>query len=91
MVKDILNNGRHFLQTQFGILDRLYLYREWNVVSEVDQIAFCLEWKNPPSKLITLHVVADKVRTKLLCLVVTKKNTVQTLDLSVIKQKLKRK
>ena len=63
MVKDIPHDGRHLLQTQFGVLDRLYPTRELNVVPEVVQTALRFEFKNAPSKAITLHPVASKDRT----------------------------
>ncbi len=63
MVKDILHHGRHLLQTQFGVLDRLYPTWELNVVPEVDQTALCSEFENAPSKTITLHALAAKVET----------------------------
>lgn len=63
MIKDNPNDGRHFLQTQFGVLDRLYPTEELIVVPEVDQIALRSDFENAPSKRITLHAVAAKVGT----------------------------
>lgn len=61
--KNIPHDGRHLLQTRFGVLDWLYPTRELNVVPEVDLIALRSEFENTPSKAITLHTVAAKVRT----------------------------
>ncbi len=63
MVKDIPHDRPHLLQTQFGVLDRLYSNGELNVVPEVDQTALCSKFENAPSKAITLHAVATKVGT----------------------------
>ncbi len=63
MVKDIPNDRRHLLQTQFSVLDRLYPTWELNVIPEVDQTALRSEFENASSKAITLHVGAAKVGT----------------------------
>ena len=63
MIKSIPHDGRHLLQTRFGVLDRLYPTGELNVVPEVDQIALRSDFENAPSKAITLHAVAAKVGT----------------------------
>ncbi len=63
MVKDILHDGRHLLQTQFGVLDRLYPTWELNIVPEIGQTALRSEFENWVSKAITLHTVVAKVRT----------------------------
>ena len=63
MVKNIPHNRRHLLQTQFGVLDRLYPIRELNIVPEVDQTASSSEFENAPNKAITLHAVATKIET----------------------------
>ena len=63
IVTDIPDDGRHPLQTQFGVLDRFYPTRELNVVPEVDQTALRSEFENASSQPITLHAVAAKVGT----------------------------
>ena len=63
IVKDISHQGWHLLQTQFSVLDKLYLTRELNVVPEVNQTALRFEFENAPSKAITLHSVAEKFGT----------------------------
>lgn len=63
MVKDIPHDGRHLLQTRFGVLDRLYPTGELNVVPEVNQIALHSKFENASSKAITLHTMAAKVGT----------------------------
>lgn len=63
MVKNISHNGRHLLQTRFGILDRLYPTGELNIVLEVDQTGLRSKFENASSKAITLHAVAAEVET----------------------------
>ena len=63
MIKDIPHDGRHLLQTRFGVLDQIYPTGELNVVPEVDQIALWSDFENAPSKTITLHAMAAKVGT----------------------------
>ncbi len=62
MVKNIFYDWQYFLYTRFGVLDRHYPTGELNVILKVDQIAFCLGFKNTPNKTITLHVMAVKSR-----------------------------
>lgn len=63
MIKSISHDGRHLLQTCFGVLDQFYPTRELNVILKVDHIALWSDFENAPSKAITLHTVAVKVGT----------------------------
>ncbi len=63
MVKNITNDGRNLLKTQFGVLNRFYLIGELNIVPEIDQTVLRSEFKNAPSKAITLHALAVKFET----------------------------
>lgn len=63
MIKEIPHEGRHKLQTKFGILDRLYPTSELNVVPSADQEAYRLDFQNASTKTISLHAVAKKVGT----------------------------
>lgn len=63
MVKSIPHEGRHQIQTKFGILDRLYPTGEFNVIPSVDQDSYRKVFLGAPIKLITLHAVAAKIRT----------------------------
>ena len=63
MIKEIPHEGRHKLQTKFGILDRLYSTSELNVVPSADQEAYRLDFQNASTKTISPHAVAKKVGT----------------------------
>ena len=91
MVKNIPNDGRHFLQIQFSVLDRLYPTRELNVVPEVNQIVLRSEFEKASSKAITLHALATKVRTsnKVAVCYTCKKRCSPKFQCNCQKQKLK--
>lgn len=61
MVKGIPHEGRHQIQTKFGILDRLHPTGELNVIPSVDQDIFRKDFLGAPAKLIKLHAVAAKI------------------------------
>ena len=63
MIKSIPHEGRHQIQTKFGILDRLYPTGEFNVIPCVDQDSYRKDFLGVPTKLITLNAVAVKVGT----------------------------
>lgn len=63
MLKSILHEGRHQIQTRFGILDRLYPTGELNAVPLVDQKHYKADLLAAPSKNISLHAVAGKIAT----------------------------
>ena len=63
MIKSIPHEGRHQIQTKFGILDQLYLAGELNVMSSVDQGGYKKDFLGASIKLITLHSVAAKNST----------------------------
>lgn len=46
MIKEIPHEGRHRIQTKFGILDRLYPTSELNVVPSADQDTYRLDFQN---------------------------------------------
>ena len=63
MIKSIPHEGRHQIQTTFGILDRLYPTGELNAVPLVDQKYYKADLLAAPSKSISLHTIAGKIAT----------------------------
>lgn len=61
MIKSILHEGRHQIQTRFGILDRLYPTEELNAVPIVDQKYYTADLFAAPSKSISLLAMAAKI------------------------------
>ena len=90
MIKEIPHEGRHRIQTKFGILDCLYPTSELNVVPSVDQDTYRLDFQNASTQTISLHAVAKKVGTsnKLLLRVYAKNHVILGPDASVAKIRL---
>ncbi len=63
MIKSILHQRRHEIQTRIGILDRFYPTGELNVIPSVDQESYRSSFVGVPIKPISLHVVAAKIGT----------------------------
>lgn len=63
IIKKILYEGRNNIQIIFGILYLLYPIDEMNIVFSVDQETYRLDMQNAPSKIISLHIIANKVGT----------------------------
>ena len=63
MIKSIPHEGRHQIQTKFGILDRLYPTGELNVIPSVDQDSYCKNFLGERTKFITLHAIVAKLDT----------------------------
>lgn len=63
MIKSIPYEGRHQIQTRFGILDRLYPTGELNAITLVDQKYYKADLLAAPSKSVSSHAVAGKITT----------------------------
>ncbi len=63
MIKSILYEERHQIQTKFGILNRLYHTGELNVILSVDQHGYRKDFLGATTKLITLHAFVAKIGT----------------------------
>lgn len=63
MIKSIPHEGRHQIQTRFGILDRLYPTGELNAVPLVNQKYYKADLLAALFKSISLHAVAGKIAT----------------------------
>ena len=63
MIKSIPHEGRHQIQTKFGIFYRLYPPGELNVIPSVDQDGYRKDFLGAPTKLIILYAVAAKLGT----------------------------
>ena len=44
-------------------MDQLYFIKELNIILDINQIIFWSDFENELNKIITLHIVAAKVRT----------------------------
>ena len=63
MIKNFPHEGRHEIQTSFGVLDRLYPTGELNVIPSVDQKSYRSSFVGVPTKPISPHSVAAKIGT----------------------------
>lgn len=63
MIKSIPHEGRHEIQTRFGVLDRFYPTGELNIIPSVDQESYRSSFIGVPTKPISLHAVAAKIGT----------------------------
>lgn len=61
MIKIIPYEGRHKIQTRFGILNYFYLPRELNMISSIDQKNSSSSFVRVSSKLIFLYAVVAKI------------------------------
>lgn len=63
IIKSILNEGRHEIQTSFGILDCLYSIGELNIIPSINQKSYKFSFIRVSTKSISLHTVATKIES----------------------------
>lgn len=61
MIKSIPHEGRHQIQTRFGILDCPYPNGELNAIPLIDQKHHKADLLTASSKIISLHTVIGKI------------------------------
>ena len=63
VIKSIPHEGRHEIQTRFGVLDHFYPTGELNVILSVNQESYKSSFVGVPTKFISLLAVAAKIET----------------------------
>ena len=63
MIKSVPQEGRYEIQTRFSVLDRLYPTEELNTIPSLYQKIYKSSFMEIPTKPISLHVVAAKIKT----------------------------